>query len=66
MSSVLWMLGEMRSVGSWGFSKSTLRATVESVGIEYVHVPQLGNDSILRKKVATENDFKRLLSEYRI
>ena len=48
----------------FGFSKSTLKTAVESVGIEYVHVPQLGIDSASRRKVKNEQDFQELMSEY--
>jgi uncharacterized protein (DUF488 family) len=50
----------------YGFSKTTLKRAVESVGIEYVHIPELGIESEKRKNLQTRQDFDTLFSEYEI
>ncbi len=50
----------------YGFSKATLKRAVESVGIEYVHIPELGIESEKRKNLQTRQDFDTLFSEYEI
>ncbi|WP_424962481.1 DUF488 family protein [Ekhidna sp.] len=48
----------------YGFSKNQLKRACESVGIEYVHIPQLGIESGKRSDLNTINDYKRLFDEY--
>ena len=48
----------------YGFSKKQLKRACESVGIEYVHIPQLGIESGKRSDLNTINDYKRLFDEY--
>ncbi|WP_114751346.1 DUF488 domain-containing protein [Pleomorphovibrio marinus] len=48
----------------FGFSKSQLKRACESVGIEYLHIPQLGIDSEKRVDLKTINDFNKLFDEY--
>lgn len=45
-----------------GFSKKSLQQSVESLGINYVHLPQLGIPSVLRKELGT--DVTELLNYY--
>lgn len=48
----------------YGFSKNQLRRACESVGIEYLHIPQLGIDSKKRTDLKTINDYYKLFDEY--
>ncbi|MEQ9097927.1 MAG: DUF488 family protein [Imperialibacter sp.] len=48
----------------YGFSKGQLKRACESVGIEYVHVPQLGIDSDKRTDLRTMSDYNKLFDEY--
>jgi uncharacterized protein (DUF488 family) len=48
-----------------GFSKETLKTTLEKVQIEYEHVPRLGIDSEKRQNLETKDDYKKLFEEYR-
>lgn len=48
----------------YGFSKNQLRRACESVGIEYLHIPQLGIDSVKRTGLKTISDYKKLFDEY--
>jgi uncharacterized protein (DUF488 family) len=48
-----------------GFSKSTLKTTLENAGIEYEHIPKLGIESDKRQKLETKEDYKKLFKEYR-
>jgi uncharacterized protein (DUF488 family) len=48
-----------------GFSKSTLKKTVESAGIEYEHIPSLGIESDKRQKLETREDYNKLFKEYK-
>jgi uncharacterized protein (DUF488 family) len=48
----------------YGFSKSQLSRTCESMNIKYVHVPELGIDSEKRKDLNNISDYNRLFSEY--
>jgi len=49
----------------FGFSKSTLAAVLPKIGIEYVHIPQLGIESSKRQDLETEVDYKALFEQYR-
>ena len=49
-----------------GFSKTTLRETVESAGIVYEHVPMLGIDSDKRQMLETKEDYEKLFKAYRV
>jgi len=49
----------------YGFSKSQLSRIAEKMGIIYVHIPQLGIDSSKRQDLKTEDDYRRLFTEYR-
>lgn len=48
----------------YGFSKSQLRRACQSLGIRYVHLPDLGIVSDKRKELNTRSDYERLFEEY--
>jgi len=48
----------------YGFSKSTLSETLKKLGIEYVHIPELGIVSEKRQELNTQADYDRLFCEY--
>lgn len=48
----------------YGFSKSQLQNACESLGIKYIHVPDLGIDSDKRQSLNSQNDYDRLFKEY--
>lgn len=48
----------------YGFSKSQLQNSCESVGIKYIHIPELGIDSEKRKGLDTIKDYQKLFCEY--
>lgn len=48
----------------YGFSKKTLSETVQKLGIEYVHIPELGIASDKRRELKTQSDYDRLLDTY--
>ena len=43
----------------YGFSKSQLKKACESIGIEYIHIPQLGIDSEKRKDLKSINYYNK-------
>ena len=47
-----------------GFSKRTLSSLLNRLGIEYVHIPELGIDSSDRKQLNIQNDYDRLFDKY--
>jgi uncharacterized protein (DUF488 family) len=49
----------------YGFSKSKMKNYLNNAGIEYVHIPQLGIVSQLRKNLKTETDYKELFEIYK-
>jgi hypothetical protein len=49
----------------YGFSKSQLQRACEGVGIEYIHVPELGIDSDKRQELNTQADYDDLFTSYR-
>lgn len=49
----------------FGFSKSQLLAACNGVGIEFVHIPQLGIDSDKRQTLNSQSDYDTLFSQYR-
>lgn len=49
----------------FGFSKSQLQAACIGVGIEFVHIPQLGIDSDKRQELITQADYDKLFLQYR-
>lgn len=50
----------------FGFSKLQLQTACRGVGIEYMHIPQLGIDSDKRQELKTQSDYDKLFSLYRI
>lgn len=49
----------------YGFHRSTLSRLCGDVGIEYLHLPELGIRSELRTQLESENDFEELFHWYR-
>ena len=49
----------------YGFSKSQLQKACIGVGIEYIHIPELGIDSNKRQKLYTQADYDTLFDYYR-
>ncbi len=49
----------------YGFSKTKMKSYLENAGIEYVHIPQLGIVSELRKNLKTEIDYTELFEIYK-
>lgn len=48
----------------YGFSKKALKKYCNSLGIEYVHLPDVGIQSDKRKNLTTQNDYNKLFEEY--
>jgi hypothetical protein len=48
----------------YGFSKKTLSDTVKKLGIEYIHIPELGIASEKRQELDTQADYDRLFDSY--
>jgi len=48
----------------FGFSKSKLEHIVQTVGIKYVHIPDLGITSDKRRSLDTIEDYQRLFDDY--
>ena len=48
----------------YGFSKTTLQKTLEKMGIEYLHMPELGIVSDKRRELRTFEDYQALFREY--
>lgn len=48
----------------YGFHKSTLSRLCYKVGIEYIHVPELGVPSEWRQELETEESFRNLFERY--
>jgi uncharacterized protein (DUF488 family) len=49
----------------YGFSKSLLKKYCESLGIQYVHFPQVGIQSAQRQELNTQTDYDKLFSLYK-
>jgi uncharacterized protein (DUF488 family) len=49
----------------YGFSKSQLKNACNGVGIEYIHIPEVGIDSEQRQELKTQNDYDALFEEYK-
>lgn len=50
----------------YGFSKKTLSSTLKKLGIEYVHLPELGIVSDKRRELNSQSDYNRLFNEYEL
>jgi uncharacterized protein (DUF488 family) len=48
----------------FGFSKGKLSHITQAVGVEYVHVPELGIESNKRRSLETVEDYQSLFSDY--
>jgi uncharacterized protein (DUF488 family) len=48
----------------YGFHRSTLSILLGRLGIDYVHVPELGIPSSFRQQLATYADYERLFKKY--
>jgi uncharacterized protein (DUF488 family) len=48
----------------YGFSKLELASILPHVGIEYLHMPELGIESEKRQSLVTDNDYEELFKEY--
>jgi len=49
----------------FGFSKSLLTRYCNSLGIEYIHIPEVGINSDKRQELETQADYDRLFKTYR-
>ena len=49
----------------YGFSKSQLKMACEGVGIQFIHIPDVGIVSDKRKELNTQKDYDILFEEYR-
>lgn len=50
----------------YGFSKSQLKNACNGVGIEYIHIPEVGIDSEQRQELKNQSDYDALFEEYKI
>ena len=49
----------------YGFSKSQLKKYCANLGIEYVHIPEVGIQSDQRQQLNTQSDYDKLFTVYR-
>lgn len=49
----------------YGFSKSQLKMACEGLGIQFMHLPEVGIVSDKRKELNTQKDYDKLFEEYR-
>lgn len=49
----------------YGFSKSHLKRFCESIGIEYIHLPEVGIHSDKRKTLNSQSDYDLLFEDYK-
>ena len=49
----------------FGFSKSLIKRYCESLGIKYLHIPEVGIDSSQRQKLETQADYDSLFEKYK-
>ncbi|OHD64576.1 MAG: hypothetical protein A2176_08800, partial [Spirochaetes bacterium RBG_13_51_14] len=48
----------------YGFSKNQLKDSLHKIGINYIHIPELGVDSAKRKSITNNLNYKILFQEY--
>lgn len=48
----------------YGFSKTTLSKTLNELGVEYVHIPELGIVSEKRQELNSQTDYEQLFFDY--
>ncbi|MDN3593462.1 DUF488 domain-containing protein [Zunongwangia endophytica] len=49
----------------FGFSKTLLKKYCENLGIEYLHIPEVGIDSSKRRKLENQEDYDLLFEDYK-
>ncbi len=49
----------------YGFSKSSLTRYCGNLGIDYIHIPEVGIDSSKRRELNDQSDYAELFAEYR-
>lgn len=49
----------------YGFSKKQLNSACEGVGIQYVHIPEVGIESDKRQELNTQSDYDKLFEIYK-
>jgi uncharacterized protein (DUF488 family) len=49
----------------YGFSKTLLKRYCESLGVKYVHIPEVGIQSEQRQELNTQADYDKLFAKYR-
>lgn len=49
----------------YGFNKSQLKMACEGVGIQYIHLSEVGIKSSKRQDLITQDDYERLFEDYR-
>ncbi len=49
----------------YGFSKTRLKSYCASLGIEYIHIPEVGIHTGQRQELHTQNDYDKLFANYR-
>lgn len=49
----------------FGFSKTLLKRYCESLGIEYIHIPEVGIESSQRQELETQKDYDVLFDNYK-
>ena len=50
----------------YGFSKNTLIRLSASVGVDYIHIPELGIESSDRKNLLSQDDYERIFRTYEL
>ncbi|TRX15936.1 DUF488 domain-containing protein, partial [Flavobacterium franklandianum] len=49
----------------FGFSKSLLKKYCESIGIDYIHIPEVGINSDQRQELNSQKDYDELFEKYK-
>jgi uncharacterized protein (DUF488 family) len=50
----------------FGFQHAKLKNYLEKIGIDYIHIPELGIPTDMRKQLETLEDYRALFAQYRI
>lgn len=50
----------------YGFSKNQLKKACERLGINYIHIPEVGIESDKRKELNTQKDYDKLFDQYKL
>lgn len=64
VQSLMPMSGSNAFSQKYGFSKSQLQQACTRVGIEYIHIPELGIDSEERQDLVSQKDYDILFAKY--